>query len=210
VEDADTLTVILADVSGHGLPTGIVMASAKASASALARTGASGTRLFELLDGEVRRTTDARTFVTLAHVRFRRREGVVEYTNAGHLYPYRAEPDGTVTALANPTRPLGLNLPVTFRTVTAQLREGDLWVVLSDGIVEATAAGGDEQFGFARLERILAEGRGTSAAALRDRILSAWRAFTGTDEPTDDRTLLVLKAVAPPGEAAPAASTASA
>jgi serine phosphatase RsbU (regulator of sigma subunit) len=189
----ESLTVAVADVSGHGLPTGIVMASAKALLSALSRSGAEGPHLLTLLDAEITRTTDSRTFVTLAHLVFRLKERRVDFTNAGHLYPYRVTPDGGVAALANPARPLGIGLPAEFRTVPAPLAAGDLWVVLSDGIVEAVAAGRDEEFGFARLEAILSGCGGLGAATVRDRVLAEWRAFTGGDDPDDDRTLLVLR-----------------
>ena len=191
--DAHALTVVVADVSGHGLPTGIVMAASKASLSALARTGASGARLLELLDAEVARATDSRTFVTLSHLVFDLEERTVAYTNAGHPYPYRVRPDGTVEALANAARPLGLALPPAWRTVTAALAPGDLWVVYSDGLVEAAPKDHGEPWGFARLEQCLRDGAGVPAAALRDRILAAQRAYTGTDETEDDRTLLVLR-----------------
>ena len=52
-ESPGTLTVVLADVSGHGLPTGIVMASAKASLTALARSGRKGAELLSELDAEI-------------------------------------------------------------------------------------------------------------------------------------------------------------
>ena len=191
--DARTLTVVVADVSGHGLPTGIVMAASKASLSALARTGASGSRLMELLDSEILRSTEPRTFVTLAHLVFDLGSGTVAFTNAGHPYPYRVRPDGAAEALANPARPLGLALPPGWRTVTAPLLPGDAWVVYSDGLVEAAPAADGEPWGFARLEQCLREGAGDSAAALRDRILASQRAHTGTDEMEDDRTLLVLR-----------------
>ena len=191
--DAKTLTVVVADVSGHGLPTGIVMAAAKASLSALARTGAGGTTLMELLDEEIRRSTDSRTFVTLAHLVFDLAKGTVSFTNAGHPYPYRVRTDGTIEALANAARPLGLALPPGWSTVTAPLSPGDLWVVYSDGLVEAAPSEDGEPWGFGPLEQCLKEGAGGTAAALRDRILAAQRAFTGHDETEDDRTLLVLR-----------------
>ena len=186
------LTVVLADVSGHGLPTGIVMASAKASLGALVQAGATGADLLRRLDTEVARTTDSRTFLTMAYLRFSFREKRIDYTNAGHLYPYRVTPSGVVSPLVNPARPLGLGLPVVFRTVEAPLEPGDLWVLLSDGIVEATRPDTDEEFGFVRLESVLAGAAGGGAAVARDRVLAAWREFTGGDEPVDDRTLIVL------------------
>ena len=192
-ESPGTLTVVLADVSGHGLPTGLVMASAKASLTALVRSGRKGAELLTELDAEIRRTTESRTFVTMAYLRFLVGEGRVEYTNAGHLYPYRVAPDGRVTSLPNPARPLGLDLPGTFTTVTAPIEAGDVWVLMSDGIVEATRSGSDDEFGFARVEKALTAAKGLRAAAVRDLLLAEWRAFTGGDEPVDDRTLVVLR-----------------
>ncbi|MFI5182233.1 MAG: PP2C family protein-serine/threonine phosphatase [Thermoanaerobaculia bacterium] len=193
------LTVVLADVSGHGLPTGIVMASARASLRALVQAGASGADLLTRLDTEIARTTETRTFVTMAILTFSFAAKRVAYTNAGHLYPYRVTPAGVVSPLVNPARPLGLGLPAVFRSVEAPLEAGDLWALLSDGIVEATRSGTDEEFGFPRLESVLAGASGGTAVAARDRILAAWREFTGSDEPADDRTLIVLRI----GSAAP-------
>ena len=94
----------------------------------------------------------------------------------------------------NAARPLGVALPPGWQTVVAPLAAGDLWVVYSDGLVEAAKGEeGGEPWGFARLETCLREGAGDSAAALRDRILASQRAHTGHDETDDDRTLLVLR-----------------
>ena len=153
---------------------------------------ANGATVLENLDEEIRRTTDSRTFVTLAHVRFLFDLEAVDFTNAGHLFPYRIDPLGSVAALANPARPLGVRLQGPFRTVRAPLVAGDLWVLLSDGIVEALSPTG-EVFGFPRLEGLLARCAGATALETRDRLLAAWREFTGTDVPEDDRTLIVVK-----------------
>jgi serine phosphatase RsbU (regulator of sigma subunit) len=187
------LTVSVADVSGHGLPTGLVMAAAKASLGMLARTGAGGVKLMELLHEEIVRTTERRTFVTLCHLVFDLTKRTVAYTNAGHPYPYRVQKDGTVRALQNPARPLGLSLSGGWHTIEEPLAAGDSWVVFSDGLIETTRAGGDESWGFERLEEVLRAGPSESAAALKDRILAAQRAFTQRADTEDDRTLLVLR-----------------
>lgn len=193
------LTVSVADVSGHGLPTGLVMATARASLGMLARTGSHGAKLMELLHEEIVRTTERRTFVTLCHLVFDLSAGTVSYTNAGHPYPYRVRKDGTVQALANPALPLGLPLSGGWRTVEEPLAAGDSWIVFSDGLVEAIREGGggspgsEESWGFQRLEEVLRAGPAASAAALKDRILDAQRAFTRRTDTEDDRTLLVLR-----------------
>lgn len=187
------LTVSVADVSGHGLPTGLVMATAKASLGMLARTGAGGVRLMELLHEEIVRTTERRTFVSLCHLVFDLAKGTVAYTNAGHPYPYRVQKDGTVRALLNPARPLGLSLTGGWHTIEEPLAAGDFWIVFSDGLVEATRASSDESWGFERLEEVLRAGPFESAAVLKDRILAAQAAFTEREDTEDDRTLLVLR-----------------
>lgn len=187
------LTVVIADVAGHGLPAGIVMASALASLSALARGGTDTPTLLAHLDEEVRRTTERRAFVTLAHVRFDLAARRAEFTNAGHLYPYRVAPDGRVSWVENPARPLGAGRPVERLTVAVPLVDGESWVFLSDGVIEAMSPDRSEAFGFDRLEGVLSGAGGKGAREVLEAILSAWRAHTGGDDPEDDRTVVVVK-----------------
>jgi len=201
-EGESRLTVVIADVAGHGLPAGIVMASALASLSALARGGTDTPTLLAHLDDEVRRTTERRAFVTLAHVRFDLAGRTAEFTNAGHLYPFRVAPDGSVSWVENPAKPLGAGRPVDRVTVTVPLVDSETWVLLSDGVVEAMAADGAEAFGFSRLEAVLSRCGGMGARAVLDAVLSAWRAHTGGDDPEDDRTVVVVRILPPAGPAA--------
>lgn len=196
-EGETALTVVIADVSGHGLPAGIVMASALASLTALSRGGTDTPTLLGLLDDEVRRTTERRAFVTLAHVRFDLAARRAGFTNAGHLYPYRVAPDGSVSWVENPARPLGVGRPVERVTVSVPLVDGEVWVLLSDGVVEAMSPDGAEDFGFDRLEAALAACGGKSAREVLDAVLAAWRAHAGGDDPEDDRTVVVVKVLAP-------------
>ena len=62
-------------------------------------------------------------------------------------------PDGTVSSVENPSKPLGAGRPVERVTVTVPLVAGELWVFFSDGVVEAISPEGSEAFGFERLER---------------------------------------------------------
>ena len=201
-EGDSRLTVVIADVAGHGLPAGIVMASALASLSALSRGGTDTPTLLAHLDDEVRRTTERHAFVTLAHVRFDLAARTAGFTNAGQIYPYRVAPDGTVSSVENPAKPLGAGRPVDRVTVTVPLVDGEVWVFLSDGVVEAMSPDGAEAFGFARLERTLSPCGGKGARDVLDAVLAAWRAHTGGDDPEDDRTVVVVRVLGPSGAVA--------
>lgn len=196
-EGETRLTVVIADVAGHGLPAGIVMASALASLSALSRGGTDTPTLLAHLDDEVRRTTERRAFVTLAHVRFDLAARRAEFTNAGHVYPCRVAPDGRVSWVENPARPLGAGKPVERVTVAVPLVDGEAWVFVSDGVVEAMSADRSEAFGFERLEAVAAACAGRSAREALEAVLAAWRAHTGNDDPEDDRTVVVVKVLGP-------------
>lgn len=188
----ERLLVAIADVSGHGLSTGIVMSAAKALLSALATDYCPCPELLRRLDRELRSHTGRRHFVTLGLAAFDLERGEVELTNAGHPYPYRLQPDGTLTELANPSRPLAVGLPQDFRSVTSPAAAGDLWIFYSDGVIEAQSPAG-EVFGFERFENLLKTCAGKKAAETRDCVLAAWEAFVGSGCPEDDRTLLVLR-----------------
>jgi serine phosphatase RsbU (regulator of sigma subunit) len=192
------LIVVIADVSGHGLSTGIVMSAAKALLSALSSDLCPCPELFLRLDRELRALTGRRSFVTMALCAFDLAARRVELTNAGHVYPYRVTKEGELSQLANPSRPLGVGLPANFRSVPSPLAGGDLWVLLSDGFLEAMSPSG-EVFGFERLESVIRGCAGATAEATRDTLVGAWRQFTGAECPEDDRTLIVLKVGDPVG-----------
>ncbi len=186
------LLVAIADVSGHGLSTGIVMSAAKALLSALATDHCPCGELLRRLDDELRAHTGRRNFVTLGLCVFDLELGRVEYTNAGHPYPYRLQPNGTLTTLENPSRPLAVDLPQNFCTLESEIAPGDLWILYSDGMIEAQSPSG-EVFGFERFESLLHTCAGKSADETRDTVLAAWQDFVTCDCPEDDRTLLVLE-----------------
>lgn len=188
------LGVAVADVSGHGLAAGIVMAAAQSLLTALSLDERSTTQTLERLDELLRRRTDKRTFTTLTHCLFDPRQGRVEVTSAGHLFPYRVTVDGEVQSIGAPSRPLGLGLGGKLRatTVTADSKPGDLWVLISDGIVEAVDSEG-RQFGFDRFEALLVHCAGQPAERAKDLLIEAQRRFSGGQPGNDDCTLLVIE-----------------
>jgi len=184
------LAFALGDVSGHGLPTGLLVAMAKSALSSLVEAGLVDGELFARLNELIHRSTDPRHYMTLAFLAYdpASREGVL--TNAGQLAPYRVR-GAAVEALPLPSFPLGLFSGRTFPSRRERFESGDLLVFCSDGLIEAADAA-DEPFGFDRFEAVLRARAADGPAALRDAILNAVEAHTGVRPPEDDRTLLLL------------------
>ncbi|MEP6995022.1 MAG: SpoIIE family protein phosphatase [Acidobacteriota bacterium] len=182
--------VALGDVSGHGLPTGLLVAMAKAALSTLLQAGHQSGDLFSRMNDLIHRSTEPRHYMTLCLLAYdaAKRRGTL--TNAGQLPPYRIS-GGRVESLALPAFPLGLFPDKTFPSQEYTFAAGDVVVILSDGLVEAADAL-DEPFGFERFEAILREEGGNGAESLRNALLAAIAAHTGERPPEDDRTLVIL------------------
>ena len=191
VEMPDGRTAVaLGDVSGHGLPTGLLVAMAKAALVTLLEAAHSGAELLGRLNDLIHRSTDPRHYMTLALLAYdpRTRRGLL--TNAGQLAPYRVR-EGRAEPLTLPGLPLGLFPDRTFPEREYDFASGDLVVFLTDGFIEAVNAQ-DEAFGFDRFEAVLQTYAPRGAAAVRDALLAAVSAHTGARAADDDRTLLIL------------------
>ena len=184
------LAVVVGDVSGHGLPTGLLVAMAKAALATLIETGYTGSRLFARLNDLIHRSTDTRSYMTLTLFVYDAASRRGELTNAGQLAPYRIS-GATVESLSLPSYPLGITERPEFPTRTWEFVSGDRLVFLTDGLVECVSPSG-EPFGFERLEAILQRETASEAHALRDAILSEVEKWTGGAPSDDDRTLVIV------------------
>lgn len=187
------LAVVVADVSGHGLPTGLRMAMVKAALGILVVETHEAQEILQRLDATVRSGDGAgdesRFFVTAVFTRIDFRGSVAEITNAGHPPVYLLR-GGRVEEILLPGSPLG-GLGHTYGHRRFDLEDGDVLVWLSDGLIEA-ADPEDEPFGYEGIEAAIA-GPGDSAVQVRDRLLAAVEAHTRGRPAMDDRTLVVMR-----------------
>ena len=182
--------IALGDVSGHGLPTGLLVAMAKAGLSTLLEAGHEKSELFSRLNDLIHRSTDPRHYMTLCLLSYDAGQRRGTLTNAGQLAPYRVSGD-RLESLSLPSLPLGLFPDKTFPSQEFDFASGDRLVFFSDGIVEAADAK-DEPFGFERFESVLRGHAASSARALLDALLAAVASHTGKRPSEDDRTVVIL------------------
>lgn len=183
------LAVMIADVSGHGLHTGLRMAMVKAALQILIEETGKPAEILRRLDRVVRGESGTRFFVTATLARIDLARGEIELTNAGHPPTYHLR-GGTVREIMLPGSPLGV-MRQSYGAETIRLEPGDIVVWLSDGLIEASNAQ-DEPFGYDCVVRALS-GPAGSAAEVRDRLLSAIAAHTAGHPAEDDRTLVVFR-----------------
>lgn len=183
------LAVVIADVSGHGLSSGLRMAMLKAALLILVEETRKPEEILRRLDTVVRTKGTTRVFVTATLGLLDLGTGVLRLTNAGHPPTYRLR-RGEVEEILLPSSPLG-GLGHTYGKQDVALEPGDVVVWLSDGLIEATDPAG-EPFGYDRIVETLGGGTGAGAPEVRNRLLDAIARHTGGKPPEDDRTLVVM------------------
>ncbi len=186
--DNDRLAIVIADVSGHGLPTGLRMAMLKAALVILVEEKKPPQQILQRLSTLVRASDERRYFVTATIAVFNFRTGRMEITNAGHPPTYLLR-GGEVEEILLPGPPLGM-LDDNYGYRAFDLTSGDVVVWLSDGLIEAATASGDP-FGYERIAKSLA-GPVASPEEARDHLLAAVEKFTGGHPAEDDRTLVAM------------------
>jgi sigma-B regulation protein RsbU (phosphoserine phosphatase) len=113
------------------------------------------------------------------------------YVNAGHNPPILVKERESIL-LRQTGMVLGPSRDAAYSRGFVTLDVGDVLVLYTDGIVEATDAR-DQEFGIERLKRVVAQNRDCTAEEIVTAILQQVSVFTRGAVPQDDRTLLVLR-----------------
>jgi sigma-B regulation protein RsbU (phosphoserine phosphatase) len=187
----DRLVVAIGDVAGHGLSTGLLMASLKSSVAALVHEGYSGADLIEKVNHLLLEHGRGRTMVTLSLVDIDLGEGQLKLANAGHCPPYLVGAIGEPVELMTSSLPMGSRLcrPASLERA---FPAGSSLVLYSDGLVEAMSPAG-EPFGYGRLAEIVATRTNQSDADLSAKLLDALADHVAGTPAIDDLTILVVE-----------------
>lgn len=191
--DDGRLAVAVGDVAGHGVSSGLVMSMAKSALAVQVTFDPAVESVLATLNRMVFQSARARLLTTLCYALLDPRRGEVRYASAGHLFPYVVSPEGGIRALEVGAYPLGVRADVEPQVRSARIAPGGSLFLYSDGLVEATAHGMDEPFGFERLEKSLTEHARLAPGAMRDAVLRDLDAFTGRGPRADDLTMLILR-----------------
>jgi serine phosphatase RsbU (regulator of sigma subunit) len=188
--------IVVGDVAGHGMPAGLLMAVAKSAIHTQLQSENPPAILMERLTKTLLNMSADNQFMTLVFVEIDLAAGRLLYSNAGHHYPlhYRAG-SGAIEELESTGLPLGLLPKPPGPFVERALDPGDVLVLYSDGVVEATNAA-DEMFGTARLGEVILAQLGRPAETVIEAIFAAVRTHTDNAPLDDDATAVVVRVLA--------------
>jgi serine phosphatase RsbU (regulator of sigma subunit)/anti-sigma regulatory factor (Ser/Thr protein kinase) len=202
------LAVTIADVSGKGLGGCLVMSMVAALLRALRDAHRSPAALLVALEQQLAPTLKPGSFVTMVYGVLDPATGTLVYASAGHtpLLVWRAA-RGAVEWLSTRGIPIGAVrggvLRGTLEDHVVTLGPGDLVFQFTDGCNEA-AGPGDEEFGFGRIEQVVAAHATEGPEAVIAALAAGLERWSGDGPPADDQTVLAVARAAV--ASAPAAS----
>ncbi len=188
--DEKMLGICIADVAGKGMPAALLMSNLQAAVRGLSSLSLAPNLLCSRLNSIVYRNTDSDRFITFFYAQLEGPMRRLTYVNAGHNAPFVVRSDGSHERLREGGPVLGVFASRNYEMGSAQLSPGDRVILFTDGITEACGVEGEE-FGEARLLRLLQDHRMLSADELQAKILAVVAEYSG-GRWQDDATLVVL------------------
>ncbi len=183
--------ILIADVSGHGVPAALVASMLKVAVAAQAVHAGSPAQVLsginQIFHGKLRNQ-----FITALYLFLDLEAGRLTAASAGHPRPLLCRRAGRVEEPPLGGTVLGRLRRAAYEEVSVDLQPGDRLLLLTDGIPEALGPSG-EAFGDERLQGFLARRSSLSAEAIADDLLkevTAWRGGAAFD---DDLTLVVAE-----------------
>jgi phosphoserine phosphatase RsbU/P len=192
--DSKHIGILIADVSGHGLPSALI-----ASMLQVSLTGQAGhaSEPSKVLAGLNRALCGKFThnFVTAAYIYVDLEKNLMRYAGAGHppVLQWRNSTGKTAKVLENGLV-LGMFEDAIYEALEFPLEPGDRYVLYTDGVPEA-ANPSEEQFGVERFMRFIENNKHLGADQFAQTFLtelSRWSGQTAEQGQQDDITLLVV------------------
>jgi PAS domain S-box-containing protein len=192
----------LGDVTDKGVPAALLMAISMTSFQAMiAQSSDPGSLLKQLDEAIARYTHTNRQNCALVYVEIAPAGdapapafATIRAANAGCVPPLIRRANGAVEWIEVGGLPLGtaLGRQLGYAAATRQLASGDVVILTSDGVVEATSPSG-QLLGFERLEQAVAAGPASSAEAMLAHLRHLVSSFVAGGEPHDDVTIVVIR-----------------
>ena len=191
--DDDHLALVMADVSGKGVPAAMFMVIAKTLLKNAAQTGASPKAVLEKVNDQLCENNDAEMFVTVWLGILEISTGKLVCANAGHEYPAIRRAGGKFELFRDRHGFVLAGMEhARYREYELTLSGGDALFVYTDGVAEATNSQ-NQLYGTDRMLTALNRSPGADCETLVHGLRADIDAFVGEASQFDDITMLVLE-----------------
>ena len=195
--DKDHLAVVIADVSGKGIPAAMFMMSAKTHIKTNASIGKSPADILSATNDELCSGNDAEMFVTAFVGILELSTGRFVYANAGHNPPLLKRGNGKYEWLKIRPGFVLAGMPgIRYRQAELYFGKDDMLFMYTDGVTEAADVN-EELFGNDRLEQALNEHLDASPKQIVGKILKKIVKFEEGADQADDITMVALQYFSP-------------
>ncbi|HJZ67805.1 MAG TPA: PP2C family protein-serine/threonine phosphatase [Blastocatellia bacterium] len=193
VEDAgDSVILALGDITGKGLAAGMWTTLLLGLLAIHSKSNIEPETIVTGMNRDLCRASIGVPLASLFLAKLNSENGRLDYCSAGHPPALLLRADGRLESLFDGGPLLGAVSQASFAKGSAELRDGDVLVAYSDGIMEAHNYR-DEEFGFDRLEAQLRRAPGSYADAALFSMLGAVQDFVGGCPQADDMSLVVVR-----------------
>ncbi|PKG32378.1 SpoIIE family protein phosphatase, partial [Methanoregula sp.] len=191
--DSDHYGLVIADVSGKGVPAALFMALSRTLIRASATSVEDPVRSIREANRHIFADSKTSMFVTLFYAVLDCKEKSLMFVNAGHNPPlYLGAGTASVRLLNAEGIALGVLDEIELKSVSIPLQPGDVVVLYTDGVTEAMNAK-DDEYGIERLMKCVEETKALPSQEIINAIVREVVAFAGTHPQHDDITVMVLK-----------------
>jgi sigma-B regulation protein RsbU (phosphoserine phosphatase) len=190
----DQIGLVIADVSGKGVPAALLMAFLRASLRAATHIGYSPHISMAKVNYLLWESIERNQFVTAFYGILDVTNKTLTYTNAGHNPPILLDKDGNHRFIERGSVPLGMFRDTRYHEYYLTTEPGEVLVLYTDGVTEAQNPQGEE-FGRERLAEAVKAHRQLGARELITTVHKEVIAWTDGRGATDDVTFFVIKAL---------------
>jgi phosphoserine phosphatase RsbU/P len=190
----DQIGMVIADVSGKGVPAALLMAFLRASLRAATHIGYAPAISMSKVNYLLWESIERNQFVTAFYGIFDATNRTLAYSNAGHNPALVMEADGSARFEERGGVPLGMFRDTRYYEYYLTIESGQMLVLYTDGLTEARNST-EEEYGRDRLVESVRKCRDLSAREMVDYIhrdVITWTDGLGAD---DDVTIFIIKAL---------------
>ena len=191
--DEDHLGIVIADVSGKGVPAALFMVIAKTLIKNHAQNGETPAEIFTSVNDQLCENNKEGMFVTAWMGILELSSGKLTYVNAGHNPPLRKTEDGRFEYFKSPAGFVLAGLEgIPYKQHEEHLNQGDMLYLYTDGVTEAADVS-ERLYGEDRLQNTLNANVGLAPEELILEVQKDISVFVGEADQSDDITMLCLE-----------------